>query len=356
MKKVSMLDVARAVGVSKNTVSLALRNDPQIPPARREEIWQTAQRLGYSKNAVVGHLMAQLRTDNGIKPRSTLALINANADPEAFTRHPTVPTYVAGCRRQAAAHGYTLNDFWLHDPAVSGERLSKIFRTRNVRGAILVGLMKTNRLPERMAAIWSEFPCVVTGVRTREPALSFACADHHMLTLRACEHALRLGYRRPALVLDGVIDELVERRFTAGMAIAQNTLPASRRLNPFYQVEDARKDSTLIATWFRREKPDVILSLYHVVRDWLREMNLSSPSNVGLIQLERRNDNPDWAGMNQHNDIVGEAAVEMVIGMIHKGECGVPVYPRATLIGSTWTDGATVQVAPSSELSAVSKP
>ena len=29
--------------------------------------------------------------------------------------------------------------------------------------------------------------------------------------------------------------------------------------------------------------------------------------------------------------------------MIHQGERGVPVAPRATLIGSTWVDGSTVR-------------
>ena len=29
-----------------------------------------------------------------------------------------------------------------------------------------------------VSVIWAEFPTVVTGVRAREPALSFACADH----------------------------------------------------------------------------------------------------------------------------------------------------------------------------------
>jgi LacI family transcriptional regulator len=47
--------------------------------------------------------------------------------------------------------------------------------------------------------------------------------------------------------------------------------------------------------------------------------------------------------MNQHNDVVGEAAVEMVIGMIHNNELGIPDFPRATLVGSTWVNGKTVR-------------
>ena len=46
MRKASMLDVARAANVSKNTVSLALRNDSQIPPSTRERIRKIAEELG----------------------------------------------------------------------------------------------------------------------------------------------------------------------------------------------------------------------------------------------------------------------------------------------------------------------
>lgn len=150
------------------------------------------------------------------------------------------------------------------------------------------------------------------------------------------------GLVSPGLVLDSAIDELVEGRFTAGMLIAQQAVPAGRRVPPFYRVAEAREDRGLFHQWLKRWKPDVILTLYHAVRRWVAEAGLQVPGDLGLIQLEWRNDHPDWAGMHQHNDEVGEAAVEMIIGMIHNNECGVPDFPRATLIGSTWIDGQTV--------------
>jgi len=50
--------------------------------------------------------------------------------------------------------------------------------------------------------------------------------------------------------------------------------------------------------------------------------------------------------MCQHNDIVGEAAVEMLLGLIHHDEAGIPLYPRGTLIGSSWKEGATIRPGP----------
>jgi LacI family transcriptional regulator len=47
--------------------------------------------------------------------------------------------------------------------------------------------------------------------------------------------------------------------------------------------------------------------------------------------------------MDQRNDLVGEAAIDMLISMIHHHEAGAPKYPRATMIGCSWIDGSTVK-------------
>src|SRR5207253_192975 len=99
----------------------ALRGDPQIPPSTRDRIRQTAAFLGYQPNAVVSHLMAQLRASQAPGFQAKLALVNANRDVEAFRNHPTIPTYVEGCERRAARLGYGFDRFWLHDTTMRAE-------------------------------------------------------------------------------------------------------------------------------------------------------------------------------------------------------------------------------------------
>lgn len=341
-----MAEVAKASGVSKNTVSLALRGSPRISAATRERIEEAARSLGYRPNPTVANLMAELRQNRSPGYQATLALINAHEARDAFSNHPTIPLYVAGCRQRAEQLGYRLDEFWLHEPNLPAARWLSIFKARNIRGAVVVGLMRRNRLPARLVPLWDEIPALVTGVRTREPALSFACSDHHTLALEAYEKAMALGYRRPALVLDGVIDDLVEGRFSAGFLIGQSRMtPADQRTQPFYQVAAARTDRAVFAKWFEANRPDVIFTLYHEVERWIHEMGLRVPEDVGLIQYEWRADHAGWAGMDQLNDLVGAAAVDMLISMIHHNERGVPEHPRATLIGSHWVDGATVKSA-----------
>jgi LacI family transcriptional regulator len=342
MPRPTLNDIARALGYSKNTISLGLRGNPQIPPATRDRIKAAADRLGYRPNAVVSQLMAQLRSARTSRLQAKLALVNANLDQAAFEKHPTVPIYVEGCESRAASLGYDFDRFWLHDPDLTSERWLRILTTRGIKGLVLVGLMDTNHLPDNLETVWRKLPCVVTGVRTREPALSYCCVDHYNLTLMAFERALALGYRRPALVLDDVIDALVERRFSAGYITGQRMLPRSQQIPVFGDVSGPDRAETFKA-WLARHKPDVVFTLYNSVIDWIKAAGLRIPEDIGVIQLEWRSARPDIAGMNQHNLVTGEAAVDMVVSQIHNNEQGVQDFPRATMIGATWVDGRTVR-------------
>ncbi len=336
-----MQDIAKEAGVSRNTVSLSLRNEPQIPKATRDPIKKIADQMGYKRDPLLGEVMSGMRGRKRAALSRVLAVVNANSDKDAFNSHPTIPTYLTGCERRAEELGFSLDRFWLHDPKVSGKRFCSIFRARNIRGVLIVGMMNNNRIPENFLPVVETFPAVVTGVRTRDPGLSFASVDHHMLALKAFEEAVKLGYKRPGLVLDEEIDLLIERRFRAGYRTGQLLVPEEGRLEPFLKIKEARKNLSLFENWLNKEQPDVIFSLYHEIDRWLKKLGKQVPEEIALIQYEWRSKHSHWAGMNQHNDICGEAAVDLLAGMIHRGESGPPPFPRATLIGPTWVSGST---------------
>ncbi|MCX8511988.1 MAG: hypothetical protein ORN83_09520, partial [Chthoniobacteraceae bacterium] len=73
---------------------------------------------------------------------------------------------------------------------------------------------------------------------------------------------------------------------------------------------------------------------------------LRVPEDVGLIQYEWRRQRSHWAGMDQRNDLVGEAAVDLLVSMIHNGQQGVPERSIATQVTSKWVPGSTVRRLP----------
>lgn len=349
MPRVTLKAIADTLGYSKNTISLALRNNPQIPEKTRNKIKRTAREMGYRPNAVVSQLMAQLRAGQTPRFQAKLALINAHQDPKAFKNHPTIPNYVAGCEQRAKQRGYDFDHFWLYDPDLSPDGLIRILKTRNIQGLILVGLMSTNQLPPSFTKVWEEFPVAITGVQTRGPTLSYCCVDHYDLSQRAFGKALQLGYRRPGLVLDEVIDQLVEQRFSAGYLIGQQQLPPDQRIPPFLKWESVNEHRAPFNDWFNRYQPDVVFILYNTVIKWIEDLGLRIPGDVGVIQLEWRKSRPTIAGMDQHNTATGEAVVDMVISQIHGGERGIPNFPLSTLVGSSWVDGRSVRSIPTGE-------
>jgi LacI family transcriptional regulator len=346
MTRVTLKDIAKRVGLSKNTVSLALRNDAQIPARTRERIQLVAKQMGYQPNETLSQLMAQLRISQSPRHESRLAIVNAHPSEKAFTEHPSIPSYVAGCQRRATELGYALESYWLHDPKLEPKHWMRQMRQRNVQGLLIVGLMFDNRLPPQFRPVWEALPAVVTGVRTHDPALTFSCVDHHHLALSAFHEALALGYQRPALVIERRVDLLVDARFAAGFLTAQQTLPNDRRVPPFLDVSDKAVDVRRFIAWYDQHRPDVLLTFIEPVLPLLQARKLQVPRDVGVIQFEWRPNRSDLAGMNQHSDRVGEAAVDLLISQIYHHEVGVQPFPRASLISATWVPGPSVRSQP----------
>jgi len=336
--------IAAEVGVSKATVSLALRNSPEVSAAMKEKVHKVADEMGYQLNPAVGQLLSQIRV--GDSYRATLALVNANEDSSSLKSHPTIPDYVSGIRSRADAMGYSLDYFWLNDPEIKARRLKSIMLARGIKGIVVVGLMDNCLFPEKLKPLAKILPLVVTGVRTRNPTLPYVSVDHYALALQAVENALKLGYKRPGLVMDEKIDALLEGRFSAGYLYGQFRLEMGSRLAPFYQKGDEAEDFGSFKEWLEEQKPDVIFTLFNDVAHWLQSLDYQLPRDIGLIQLEWRRNAPHWAGMHQHNDHTGEAAVDTLVGMIHRGETGLDADPRAILIPPSWQEGetATAQV------------
>lgn len=340
---VTMAVLAAHSGVSKNTVSLALRDDRRISAATRKRVQALAIKLGYKRNPVLAHLMAELRKTKGPKYTHTIALLNAHPDPQAVRRHPTIAAWMAGCRRRADSQGYRFDHFWLHDPELNGPRLARILSSRGIKGAIVIGLFNQSKLPDKFAELWPQIACIVTGVRTHEPSLSYACVDHHALIQEAMRQVGLLGYQRPALVLSNVVDDLVQGRLTSGMWSSQQALPSKQRVPSFDKTDGSAACFKAFTRWLTRFKPDVILTLHRDIRIWLADLGYTVPKDIGLVDLEHNPSTADWAAMEQRNDLSGEAAMDMLVSMLYNNETGIPASPRATLGSSHWVPGVTVR-------------
>lgn len=213
---VNMTVIAREAGVGKATVSLALRNDPRLRLETRAKIQEIAERLGYQRNAVVANLMAQLRASKNPKYQATLGLINAAPDRNTLRTNTTFRQWVSGLNKHCKELGYEIDEFWLQDPTVDVQRLKRILPARNIRGVIITGVLENREISPKFDSLWQNLACVVVGVRPERPAFHFACNDQFSTAMHAAEELHQLGYRRPGLVIEAMIEANIDYRFSSG--------------------------------------------------------------------------------------------------------------------------------------------
>ncbi len=336
-KKTTLADIAKRVKISKSAVSLALRGSSMVSESTREKVEKAARDMGYIRNELVSSMMSSMKRKAYDSFAESIALINGNRDEHALKNHPTLPKYYRGIREEARRLGYSINEFWLHDPRLNASILAKTFRSRGIRGGVIIGHSSGNVFPAEYESIWRDFYFISIGIKTYNPTLEMVSADHYAITYQAVKKAVEFGFKRPGLVISLHIDELVDGRFVAGFMRAQMNLPFSNRVRPFTDSDTCADYAKKLYGWVDKAKPDVILYLLDSVREAISAKPRNGARRIPLIQLERRGYVSDWMGMEQNNDLVGKVAMRRLCDMLNRNSARAGETSNlVTLVPPTW--------------------
>src|SRR5437588_282643 len=131
---ISLRKIAETAGISHSTVSRALRNDPSIPVVTRQRIKKIAEKMGYSRNALISTLMAQIKATKVAKYTSTIGYINMWETPDFGINFPSYRRFFPGALTRANELGYGIEKFWFKEPGMTSQRLSRILISRGING------------------------------------------------------------------------------------------------------------------------------------------------------------------------------------------------------------------------------
>jgi LacI family transcriptional regulator len=95
--------------------------------------------------------------------------------------------------------------------------------------------------------------------------------------------------------------------------------------------------------WIERQRPDVVITIGPTVGTWLKELGLRVPRDIGLANVDVALDTPGTTGIDQSPRIIGAAAIDLLISLIHHHERGVPAVPRVTKVQGTFFAGKTTR-------------
>ena len=336
----SLRSLARQLGISAATVSLALRDSAHVVPATKKRILQAARRAGYRPNPLVGSLMAALRRTSHGSFQGSLLAVNTSDDPR-----PTLTLYhrqvFDGVKRRAQALGYSIELCWVGTHALTLPRLDAVVRARGVRGVVVMPFVQTY---DFSSFDWSPFAAVMFDHCLSAPVLHSVLPDHHLSLFEALERLSSRGYSRPGLVVGRARDSRVKFKWSAGYS----SFCQSRSLEsavPVLSEEPITRESFL--AWFKRHRPDVVIGHVHAdIARWLKEEGKQIPRDVGFVQLNWTERSAPCAGLDLQPALLGEAAVESVVAQLQRNEHGVPASPKTIMLKARWVDGPTIRRVP----------
>lgn len=337
-KRVTLQDIAREAGVHHTTVSLALRNRPQLPRATRERIQEIARRMGWKPDPVLSALRNYRHSRHPGANGFSLAFVTAFETADFWRAIPAYARRYAGAEKRAAQLGYRLEHFWFDRKRMNGSRASQILRTRNVAGLIIAPI----KLMSALDLDWSHFACVSLTFSLQAADMHVVC-NNHLDTVRLAYARLRAaGCRRIGLVMEKISDNRVLRVWSSGALGEDALVPPARRI-PLHIPDQLTRTGVL--RWFKRHRPDgiVTISPHEMILDWIKGTGAQVPGDVCFANLDCPEPASKISGVHQDPEVIGMTSVDVLAGLIQRNDLGLPDHPQSILIRGSWIDGQTTR-------------
>ena len=331
-----MGDLARALNLHHSTVSRALKNDRRISQATRENVLRIAKEMGYQPDPMLSSLIEYRLQHSKKSYQAHLGWITNYPTRDGW-REFEKNAYFQGASSRAAELGYKLEEIWLGEPGLTQQRATRMLTARNIAGIILVS---PPRARAHLSMDWSKFSAVAFGRILVRPIFHNVDNDHFRSFVLLMRKLKRLGYRRPGFACWPRVHEGVERTWRAAFSeyqprVENEIIPVFMR-QPWTEAEFKK--------WFDRHKPDVVVSHDERLLAWMEGWGLNVPEDVGFALAAKHPEaSSRCAGIDENSEFVGKSAVNVLVGMIQRGESGIPPIPVSTLIQGSWSEGTTLR-------------
>jgi len=334
--RLTQRDLARELGVSYSTVSLALRDSPKITIEQRQRIQKRARELGYEPNAAATAL-AQFKHNSTRPPvHAALAWLNVRPDPASLFRYREFALYWKGAMAGAEKHGYHLEEFVGKDYR-SLKRMESVLLARGIEGIIIPPHGFT---PAWEDFDWRRFSFVKLGRSTPLPRSDVVTCDHSQNALFALEEIRRRGYERVGLVV-GWSNLMAGASWSGGFLQAQQFVEEKDRVPVLVLKNDNASCQRQLTQWLKKHRPDAILTDLEEIPSMLRDLGVRVPEDIGLAATTVLDAGAD-AGIDQNSEQIGHAAVLTLLSLIRDHARGEPDIRRQILIMGQWKDGASL--------------
>lgn len=336
----TLRSLAKSLGLSRTTISDALRGSPRVKAETVQRVRDAAKVAGYEHNPLTGAVMSQLRRSRGQEFRGVLAaldIVEASRSPQAVRYNQAL---LKGITERAAELGFKLERFELGPDGMRLNRLDTILHTRNIQGIVL---LPASGLPDLSGLNWERYTAVYADLYINRPPLHCVCLDHYRSMLMLMRELHERGYRRPGLFMEISLDERLQYRWEGAFLALQKVLPNLTEV-PTLRANNISREEFM--PWFRKHKPDVVLGHFPEAISWMRDCGARLPKSHGFVCLNSlRVTQEPCAALDFQPALIGARAAELVIGQLLHNELGIPVQPSLTTIPARFLEGPTLRAA-----------
>jgi LacI family transcriptional regulator len=337
---VTMKDVAERVGVSRMTVSLALRGQSKISAATTQKVQEAAKELGYNPNPYLSALGAHIRSSKQKGLQAQLAYLCHKQIRSPSALEQSTPffeeEFYLGAVRRAEALGYGIDRIQLTQEALESGRLNQTLTNRGIIG-LIVWRHYINHFDWNLD--WDRFAICTMGVSQDEWDFHSVECDRQRGMVELVKNIRNLGYKRPGLVMVEGQDKSHHHIQRSVISDWQLQLPPSQQV-PHLIEKQVTKERFL--NWLDQHKPDLVIGSFDCYADWILESGRSIPADIGFSrpQITERK---DLSGIRYNHGAMGEASVDVIAGQINCNERGLPRIAKNVLISGEWQSGESLR-------------
>lgn len=335
--------IAKEVGFTKTTVSLALQGHPRISEETRKKVEAVAKAQGYTRDPNLTRAFSIIR-----QGRNTTHNVIGYLDTSKRTKEPGSPFADLVKRNlieSAKNKGFSITSFVVDEHEMSLKRLKQIIETRNIQYLLVPAPALIDDLP----LDWKNHSTIVLSTRPLKHRFNRVTTSNYQAISLLMKNIKAKGYQRPGFIIRSDIDKIQDSECSITFLGTCQYLGLDDKV-PILFIRETTSISDYEA-WYWKHQPDVILQNSQTgittegllnYSDILGRFKKPLPKKIGRGSLNANPDLEPVSGIIRNEQEIGYSAIELMLSMIERNTMGVPDHPKVLTILSDWYEGETL--------------
>ncbi|MEM6821986.1 MAG: LacI family DNA-binding transcriptional regulator [Verrucomicrobiota bacterium] len=336
-KRILLRDVAEAAGVSTAAMSKALRDLPDISPETRERLKKLAADMGYRPDPALSALAAYKKRNYVHQFNSTLGFVSTEDTQTKLLKNTMQQGRFELLETQAQRLGYKIQPIAIGLDKKKHRQIGRTLFHQGIRGLILPpSPLSLNDYGLR----WADFAAVTLFRHPTQPFFHAVTVNQQHVMQQVAGQIHAQGYHRPAVLIPEITYRQTGSSWLDAFSFAHQQREGGSLIPPHILIDGKEHK---IVPWIKKYKIDVIIGVGRgVLIDSVSKNGLSVPKHIGFVVTDIDESDRRSSGLTRSREQLFRLAIDVLNGMLQRGETGKQKLPFSIQIEAQWQPGKTL--------------